>query len=92
MRGPEDLWTPSDALLAADPIALEHVRHPHARSGAIDVMALPDIVDEKLNAAAADAVLAEIDDDDVSNGEDGRRGDDGDVDPDDAGGDLDPGL
>lgn len=80
---PTDLWTPSDALLDRDPVAVAQVQHPHPRSALPDAVVLPDVVDSEELSAAAAAVLAELDDDDnVSNGEDGRRADDDDVDPD----------
>jgi hypothetical protein len=85
-----DLWIPSDDLLARDPIAVEHVHNPHPRVDMANVVALPDVVDDRANDAAAAAVLAELEDDDQGGGEEGRRADDGDIDPDDDGLPVDP--
>ena len=79
------LWTPSDALLEHDPIALQKIQSPFAP---FDLEAhgvtLADVADDDANEAAAALVLASIDDDDSAGPETGETDDDEDIDdPDD---------
>lgn len=79
-----DLWTPSDDLLADDPIAAAKVANPHAAPELTEVgVVLPD-GDEDFNQAHAAVVLAELDGDDAVCDENGDAPDDDDcMDPDD---------
>lgn len=89
---PPDIWTPSDKLLIADPIAEAHILHPHPAPGLVDAgVTLPDpaLDDDDLEAAAA-AALAELDDDDTPSDEPGDADDDdAEDDPDDPEGVID---
>ena len=79
------LWTPSDELLAHDPIALQKIERPFEP---IDLPAqgiwFSDETDDDANEAAACVVLASLEDDDVAGADTGETDDDEEIDdPDD---------
>lgn len=79
-----DLWTPSDDLLVADPIADAKVANPHAAPGLTEAGVVLPGDDDDTNLARAAVVLAELDGDDADSDESGSAADDDDVmDPDD---------
>lgn len=78
-----DLWTPSDDLLARDPVAMAHVTDPFDTPDLeAQGVVLPDVEDHEANELLAAVVLAELDDDDVAGDEPGDVDDDDDVDGD----------
>lgn len=71
-----DLWTPSDSLLEADPIAAAKVANPHGPTDLVQAgVVLPDDVDDDALEAAAAVALAELDDDDAEGDEPGTADD-----------------
>lgn len=68
----DELWTPSDSLLEADPIAAVKVAHPFDPPNLSDAgVVLPDDLDDDALEAGAAVVLAELDDDDTEGDEPG---------------------
>lgn len=60
-----DIWTPSDELLALDPIAVSKVANPHASPKLSEAgIVLPDS-DDDANEELAALALAELDGDDT---------------------------
>jgi hypothetical protein len=75
------LWTPSDDLLAQDPIAQQHVSMPFDPPDlAAGGIVLPDVDDDETNELLAALALAELDDDDVAGDEPGDVDDDHEID------------
>ncbi|HEX8158185.1 MAG TPA: hypothetical protein VF526_12445 [Solirubrobacteraceae bacterium] len=76
-----DIWTPSDDLLAHDPIARQKLQTPFEPA---DLEAhgikLFDIEDDEANEAAACIVLATLDSDDSDGDEPGECDDDDEID------------
>jgi hypothetical protein len=76
-----DLWTPSDDLLARDPIAERHVELPFDPPELeAQGVALPDLQDEEAIELAAALALAAQEDDDLAGDEPGEAEDDDEVD------------
>jgi hypothetical protein len=76
-----DLWTPSDDLLTADPIANQKITNPHETPGLVEAgLTIPDGEDDAANEAAAAWCLAESAGDEApANGESGECADDHEV-------------
>jgi hypothetical protein len=76
-----DLWTPSDDLLADDPVAIQQITNPHDASGLAQAgLQLPDTEDDATNEAAAAFNLAEADGNNApAAGESGECADDDEV-------------
>jgi hypothetical protein len=70
----EELWTPSDGLLAEDPIAVMKVREPYLPPDLEEAgIVLPDLDDGDALEAQAAVAMAELDGDDE--GADDEQGD-----------------
>jgi hypothetical protein len=83
-----EIWTPSDGLLASDPIASQKLATPFEPPDLTNTgIVLFDVEDDDANEAAACAVLASLEDDDAMGDESGDADDDDDIDdPDDQAG------